>query len=382
MKSLLHSGFALLLSSAALRAEVAPIDLLATEGLSAFQATTDWHRAAEAAAVEDKMELTTEGEGRLLVNGLTKDKSIPYLLTRDVFGDCKVSLEFMIPEKSNAGVYLMGRYEVQILDSFGKEKVGSGDLGGIYARWDKTKPKDEQWSEGTRPKLNAAKAPGEWQTMDIHFQAPRFDEKGIKTADATFISVHINGQLVQQNATTSGPTASAPLRGDVLAGPICIQGDHGPIAIRKFEVTPLPCPATTWLAELDAYWSSVEKAVRTGDFESYVSSIHPDGVIVADGRQSSYPLAQALARWESDFENTRKGVKTNLEFRFRHRYGDPLTAHEAGIFAYTGEGPDKKAKTDYILFESLLTKKDGKWQMLMERQMGAATEEEWKALAP
>ena len=371
----------LLLTTSLLHGQQPAQDLLA-DGLSGFRPTTDWSTVAEVTAIEEKMELQTKGEGRILVNGLSKDKSIPYLCTRHHYGDCKVHLEFMIPRKSNAGVYLMGRYEVQILDSFGKPKVGSGDLGGIYARWDKTKPKKEQWWEGTKPLVNAAKAPGEWQTMDIVFRAPRFDTRGIKTEDATFISVHINGKLVQKNATTSGPTASAPLRGDVISGPIAIQGDHGPIAIRRFIVTALPCPAETWKQEVDAYWASVEKAVSNGDFEAYTNSIHPDGVIVADGKQSSYPLAQALSRWESDFVNTRKGVKTNLEFRFSHRYGDPQTAHEAGIFAYTGEGPDKQPKTDYVHFESLLTKKGSEWKMLMERQMGAASEEDWKALAP
>lgn len=359
------------------------IDLLATDSLGAFRPTTDWHTVAEAKALEGRCELLTRGEGALLVNGLSKDKSIPYLLTRGVFGDAKVELEFMIPKGSNAGIYLMGRYEVQILDSFGKERVGSGDLGGIYARWDKTKPKKEQWWEGTKPSANAAKEPGSWQTMEIVFRAPRFDQKGLKTADATFESVHINGVQVQKNATTSGPTASAPLRGDVIAGPIAIQGDHGPIAVRKFVVTPLPGPAMDWLSELDDYWDTVEKAVSSGNFQNYCDTIHPDGVIVAGGKQSSYPLAQALARWKSDFEATRSGkVKTHLEFRFAHRYGDPTTAHESGIFAYTGQEPGKEAKTDYIAFESLLTKKNGKWKMLMEYQKGPATEEEWNALAP
>ena len=127
----------------------------------------------------------------------------------------------------------------------------------------------------------------------------------------------------------------------------------------------------------------VEKAVSTGDFESYVGSIDADGVIVAGRKQSSYPLAQALAKWESDFVKTKSGkVKTNLEFRFAHRYGDPQTAHESGIFAYTGQEPGKEPKTDYVWFESLLIKKNGKWQMLMEYQKGPATEEDWKALPP
>ncbi len=358
-------------------------DLLKGGLMANYQPTTDWKMVGAAAAVPDQTQLITRGEGHILINGLTKNKQIPYLLTREIYGDCKVHLEFMIPKKSNAGIYLMGRYEVQILDSFGKEKFGSGDLGGIYARWDKTKPKGEQWWGGTKPLVNAAKAPGEWQTMDIVFRAPRFDDKGIKTADATFETVHINGKLVQKDATTDGPTASAPLRGDVIAGPISIQGDHGPIAIRKFIVTPLPCPAETWKEEVNAYWASVEKAVSTGDFKAYVDTIHEDGVIISCGKQSSYPLAQALERWEQDFVKTKSGkVKTNLEFRFSHRYGDPTTAHEAGIFAYTGQDPGKEAKTDYIWFESLLTKKGGKWLMLMEYQKGPATEMDWNALAP
>jgi len=357
-------------------------DLMAA-GLASFRPVSNWHLVERAVAVPDRTELSSVGKGPILINGLTKDISIPYLMTRDIYGDCKVRLEFMIPKNSNAGIYMMGRYEVQILDSFGKEKVGSGDLGGIYARWDKTKPAKEQWSEGTKPLVNAAKAPGAWQTMDIVFRAPKFDAKGIKTTDATFESVHINGQLVQQNATTSGPTASAPLKGDVIAGPIAIQGDHGPIAIRKLEVTPLPCAATSWLEELDAYWSSVEKAVSTGDFVAYTHSIHPDGVIVAGGKQSSYPLAQALARWKSEFDATKSGkVKTRLEFRFAHRYGDPTTAHESGIFAYTDQQPDQEPKTTYIDFEGLLIKKDGTWQLMMEYQKGETTEDAWKALAP
>lgn len=371
----------LLIISPSLHAQKAQ-DLLAG-GLMSFRHVTHWSTVQEAKALENKTEIEAKGEGGILFNGATKDKSIPYLLTRENFGDCKVHLEFMIPEKSNAGIYMMGRYEVQILDSFGKSKVGSGDLGGIYARWDKTKPKGEQWWGGTKPLVNAAKKPGEWQTMDIVFRAPRFNDEGIKIADATFETVHINGKLVHKDATTDGPTASAPLGGDVIAGPIAIQGDHGPIAIRKFEVTSLPCAAETWKNEVNAYWESVEKAVNTGDFRAYVDTIHKDGVIISGGKQSSYPLAQALERWEQDFVKTKSGkVKTQLKFRFSHRYGDPTTAHEAGIFAYTGQEPGKEPKTDYIWFEGLLTKKDGKWQMLMEYQKGPASEEDWKALAP
>ena len=92
---------------------------------------------------------------------------------------------------------------------------------------------------GVPPKENASKAPGEWQTFDITFRAPRFDQDGTKTRDATFEKVIVNGKLVQENASTTGPTRSSPLTGDAAKGPIAIQGDHGPIAIRSYRVTPL-----------------------------------------------------------------------------------------------------------------------------------------------
>lgn len=75
--------------------------------------------------------------------------------------------------------------------------------------------------------------------MEIVFRAPRFDETGKKLKDAMFEKVLVNGQLVQENAATTGHTRSAPLEGDAKTGPIAIQGDHGPIAIRSFKVTPL-----------------------------------------------------------------------------------------------------------------------------------------------
>ena len=85
-------------------------------------------------------------------NGRTSD-----ILTREEFGDVEVHVEFMVPEKSNSGVYLMGRYEVQILDSFGVEKPGHGDCGGIYQRW-----AGERGFEGRPPRVNASRPAGQW----------------------------------------------------------------------------------------------------------------------------------------------------------------------------------------------------------------------------
>ncbi len=143
--------------------------------------------------------------------------------TEQKFGDCTVELEFMIPKGSNSGVYLMGEYEVQILDSYGKEKPDKGDLGAIYGV--------------SAPKVNAAKKPGEWQKFVIDFQAPRF-EGGKKTANAKFLKVVLNGQVIQENVEVPGPTTAALTGKEAPTGPLMLQGDHGPVAFRNIRITP------------------------------------------------------------------------------------------------------------------------------------------------
>jgi len=358
-----------------------PQDLLQNGALESFRPVGGWRGVAEVAAVPGKMEFTSTGDGRIVVNGDTKDLKIPYLLTREEYGDVRIELEFMVPKGSNSGVYVMGRYEVQIFDSFGRPRVGSGDLGGIYQRWDPARPKDQQGFEGVAPMANAAKAPGEWQSLDIHFRAPRFNEAGGKLSDATFEKVFVNGVLVQENATTTGHTRSAPMEGDAARGPIAIQGDHGPIAIRAFRVTPLADPGQVRLAELDAYWAEVSRAVREGDFKAYTATCHPEGVLISGRREYSQPLATALARWQKDFADTREGrVKATADFRFSKRLGDATTAHETGILRFISQPAGEAPKVEYIDLEALLVKKPDGWKILMEYQIGETTEAAWEAL--
>jgi hypothetical protein len=143
------------------------------------------------------------------------------LFTEQEFGDCVVSLEVMVPKGSNSGIYVHGNYEVQILDSYGKEKVGPGDIGGIYG--------------AAAPRVNAAKAPGEWQTFEIDFQAPRFKD-GKKVANAKFLKVTLNGKVIHENVEVSGPTPSNLGGGEAARGPLMFQGDHGPVAYRNIKI--------------------------------------------------------------------------------------------------------------------------------------------------
>src|SRR5437763_7920923 len=137
-----------------------------------------------------------------------------YIYTEQEFGDCLVEVEVMVPKGSNSGIYLMGRYEIQILDSFGRDKLGMGDMGAIYSV--------------AVPKLNACLKAGEWQKYVIDFQAPRFDGKK-KTANAIFHKVVLNEKVIHDKVeVTKGATGGA-LGGEVAMGPLMFQGDHGPV---------------------------------------------------------------------------------------------------------------------------------------------------------
>ncbi len=173
----------------------------------------------------------TAGQGALYngPGGRTCD-----IITRQRFGDCQIHLEFMVPQGSNSGIYLMGEYEIQIFDSFNKSEVTFSDCGGIYARWIK-----ETSEEGHAPKVNASKAPGEWQSFDIDFRAPRFDQAGKKVANARFVKVAHNGKTVHENVELNGPTRGGLTDRETDRGPILLQGDHGPVAFRNIRVKPL-----------------------------------------------------------------------------------------------------------------------------------------------
>src|SRR5581483_2513023 len=111
----------------------------------------------------------------------------------------------MIPKGSNSGVYVMGEYEVQILDSYGKEKLSPGDLGGLY--------------QNAAPRVNASRKPGEWQKFVIDFQAPRFED-GKRVAKAKFLKVTLNGEVIHENVEMKGPTPSGLTGKEQPTGPL------------------------------------------------------------------------------------------------------------------------------------------------------------------
>jgi len=214
----------------------APLDLFATGDLSQFRAPLgDWTLAGEVALdpADEKRLAWSEGAAAA-VNGATGKTD--HLLTITEHGDVQLHVEFMVPKGSNSGVYLMGRYEIQVLDSWGKAELKHSDCGGIYQRHDEA---TDTGFEGHAPRVNASKKPGEWQAFDITFRAPRFDDAGNKTHDAVFEKVLLNGVVIHENVPVTGPTRSSAYKDEQPLGPLMFQGNHGPVAYRNVRLEPL-----------------------------------------------------------------------------------------------------------------------------------------------
>ena len=120
------------------------------------------------------------------------------IATRDKFGDCQLHIEWAAPaevrgnsqERGNSGVYLMGRFEVQVLDSYQNPTYADGTAGAIYGQWP--------------PLVNATRPPGQWQSYDILFEAPRFD--GARLVKPANVTVLLNGVLLHLHQEVMGPT--------------------------------------------------------------------------------------------------------------------------------------------------------------------------------
>jgi Domain of Unknown Function (DUF1080) len=132
------------------------------------------------------------------------------LVSERKFTDFKLHAEFRYPKGSNSGIYLRGRYEVQIEDDYGDEP-DSHKIGGIYGF--------------LTPSVNAAKKPGEWQTLDI-------------TLVGRVVTILFNGERIIDRQTIPGITGGALDSDEGLPGPIMLQGDHGPIEFRRLTLTP------------------------------------------------------------------------------------------------------------------------------------------------
>lgn len=170
--------------------------------------------------------LVVTPEGHELINETTAHGQSLDLYSEAVYGDAVIKLEVMVPKASNSGIYVMGEYEVQVLDSFGKDaNPGPGDMGAIYGAQPPQHPK--------------YKAPGEWNTYEIRWQAPTFDADGKKIGNAKFLNVVLNGMTIHENLEMKGPTPGGVDGREKAKGPLMFQGNHGPVAYRNIKIEPL-----------------------------------------------------------------------------------------------------------------------------------------------
>jgi hypothetical protein len=175
---------------------------------------------------------------RIVDGALESVKRAGYIQTKGNFGSCQLHIEWAAPAKvsgdgqgrGNSGVFLMGQYEIQVLDSYQNQTYADGQAGAIYGR--------------SKPLVNASRKPGEWQSYDIIFHRPVFDEQGKVVRRATFTVFH-NGVLIQDHVVLSGgtgwmgPHAASEYKAHPDKLPISLQ-DHGnPVRFRNVWIREL-----------------------------------------------------------------------------------------------------------------------------------------------
>jgi hypothetical protein len=167
-----------------------------------------------------------------LENGVMETTPQGGIFSKQEFGDCQLHVEWAAPSvvkgqdqgRGNSGVYLMGRYEIQVLDCYNNKTYPNGQCGAFYGH--------------NAPLVNVCRKPGEWQAYDIIFHTPKKLADG--KVQAGSFTVLQNGVLIQDHIPVGGePTTAAPLGGVVDKGPLYLQ-DHGnPVRFRNVWIRPL-----------------------------------------------------------------------------------------------------------------------------------------------
>lgn len=154
------------------------------------------------------------------------------LVSEEKFEDFELHIEVNVPPGGNSGVYLQGRYEVQIHDSAGMQQLTNSMMGAIYSK--------------VAPRINAAKPAGEWQTLDIHFQQAVRDKDG-KVVMKPLVTIILNDEIICDRAEIDGVTGGALDNEEGTPGPIMLQGDHTAVQYRNILIRPLP--GRKWVEE-------------------------------------------------------------------------------------------------------------------------------------
>ncbi len=181
-------------------------------------------------------------KGEMLSTNLKDPKNNKYLESKEHFGDIQLHVEFAAPTppkgdsqgRGNSGVFLMGKFEVQVLDSYNNRTYADGQCSAVYGQYP--------------PQVNVNRPPGEWQTYDIIFHRPRYTEG--KFAEPAYVTVLQNGVLTQDHQRIEGPTghrivAKYPESGFPEKGPLQLQFHGNPVHYRNIWVRAVGSPGSS-----------------------------------------------------------------------------------------------------------------------------------------
>ncbi len=128
----------------------------------------------------------------------------------------------------------------------------------------------------------------------------------------------------------------------------------------------------------DQVWAVISRTVEEDDIQGMAAVYHPDAVLVSE--KGTVPIADQLGKWGRDMEAQKlAGTRASVQFTFDLRQDGLATAFQTGVFRYATQTQSEPEQVVYVRFESLLVKKDGKWLVVMERQLGLVDEADWTA---
>ncbi|MEM6964747.1 MAG: DUF1080 domain-containing protein [Bacteroidota bacterium] len=213
-----------------------PVPRKVTPGKTSMQAPSDAIILFDGSGFNEWVTLKGEKapEWKLEDGAMTVAKGKGNIKTKKEFGDCQLHIEWRSPTelegegqgRGNSGVFLQSRYEVQVLDSNTSSTYSNGQAGSIYKQH--------------MPLVNACKKPGEWQTYDIIFTAPKFNKDGIKVSSGHITVLH-NGVLIQNHVELKGTTEYIGQPKNIAHGkaPIILQDHSNPVSYRNIWIREL-----------------------------------------------------------------------------------------------------------------------------------------------
>lgn len=201
-----------------------------------FEANTQWQTVGNVRLSQDKKSFDFEPGQDVLLNRSKDDLSAKgnRLTTKQEYKDLHFKVDLNITPATSSGIYFLDRYRINITDIYERRQWWANGMGGVHPRFDE----EREWKkfDGVGAKENSSKPPGEWQTLEVNFKAPRFDQDGYKTEYAQFISVKLNDVVIHQNQILTGPGRFAGKLNESSFGAITFLGDSAPIVFKNLVI--------------------------------------------------------------------------------------------------------------------------------------------------